>query len=382
VDLRPERRLTVFAESTTLLRKPSTALQRKRFPEELEAFRDAAAAAAAGQGFELLHVPVSVHLHVHAPEFPNQPQLPPIAKAHLDALEGIAYCNDRQVEHLVVRQDALAHPMMDGYEPGDDRSTTASVFVDVEPVSDYTDRYDKAFRMSALRRSASAWRRTWGLRREVELQTLYRQRRNATDSDERLDAQIRHLEHDRLLDGVLADIDRPGPLRGVTQAIHALIPAHRVHWNDRRKRGLAFRLPLRGDAPGTTRLWQAELDRQLKLAAARTPGLPLRSFISLDIAVRGESLKGKDLDNLAHAILGPLEAALCVRRGTVVDYRAYTAVGEPEGVEVRVIDHLRLLGLDIALGGAQTTPDLQERLRAWADRTQATLDEYRQRSNQ
>jgi len=376
-----QRTLTLFVTSGELLRKPATTLQRKRFPEQLSAFRAAAQEDAAAQGFSLLREPVSVELHIHAPELPNQPSLAPVAKAYLDGLEGIAYDNDRRVEHLLVRQDPLAHPMMDGYDPGQNRRVEASVFIEIEPVADYTARYDKAFRMAVLRRGESPWRRTWTLREEVELQNLRRVRDNGPQPpDEHLLAQIRHREHKRLLDGVLADIDRPGPLPAATRAVHRLLPVHRIHWNARRKSGAAFLLPLPGQGPGSSQVWTGELNAELARLGSDMPGLPFSGFTGLDIAVRGQSLKGKDLDNLAYSILSPLEETLCVRRGTVVDYRVYTAHGEPEGVQVRIVDHLRLLGLDIALGTARTHQSFDERLQSWGDRTIARIDEWRRRA--
>jgi hypothetical protein len=57
-----------------------------------------------------------------------------------------------------------------------------------------------------------------------------------------------------------------------------------------------------------------------------------------------------DIDNLARLIITRFENAYCVRPGTVASYRAYQAVGLPEGVQVRVMSDTRMLGLEIALG--------------------------------
>ena len=75
----------------------------------------------------------------------------------------------------------------------------------------------------------------------------------------------------------------------------------------------------------------------------------------------GESLSGKDLDNLVHGFLIPFEEKLCVARGTVASYRAYEAVGEPHGIQVRVLDESRLLTLEICLARARS-PTAAERL--------------------
>jgi hypothetical protein len=77
---------------------------------------------------------------------------------------------------------------------------------------------------------------------------------------------------------------------------------------------------------------------------------PLRSWVALDIAVRGETIDGMDLDNLARLIITRFEKAYCVRPGTVASYRAYQAVGSPEGVQVRVMSDTRMLDMEIALG--------------------------------
>jgi hypothetical protein len=75
----------------------------------------------------------------------------------------------------------------------------------------------------------------------------------------------------------------------------------------------------------------------------------LRSWVSLDIAVRGASIDGKDLDNLARQIITRFEKTNCVRAGTVTSYRAYRAVGSPKGVQVRIMSDARMLDLEIAL---------------------------------
>lgn len=369
MELPPERRLTLFIESDELLRKPKTAKQRARFKEEESAFQNQAQEQAAALGFVALSGPVSIHLHTHAPQSDNQPQIPPVAKAYLDAMQGIAYEDDRQVEHLVVRQDTLAHPMMDGFTPAEDESTKAAVFVEVEPLKDYTMRYDRALRATWWRRGPSPWRRSWTLRKEIKFQRYLSQLNAlASGTEENLQALVHSMGDERLRSGVLADIDRPGPLPSVTQAIHRVLPAHRIHWRARREAGATFLLPQPGQGPGSSHEWKASLEHALSEFRSEQSSLPFDGFVALDIAARGSSLEGKDLDNLAHAILAPLEESLCVRRGTVVAFRVYTAVGEPQGVQVRVLDHSCLLALDIALGEAEIRPPADERLREWLDR--------------
>jgi len=90
-----------FYESDRLLRK-GTNRKQKRQAADLEcAFRAAAIAEASHHGFSPLVGPASVALHIYGLESGGNPQLPPVVKAYLDALRGITYVDDRQVEHLM-----------------------------------------------------------------------------------------------------------------------------------------------------------------------------------------------------------------------------------------------------------------------------------------
>jgi hypothetical protein len=181
----------------------------------------------------------------------------------------------------------------------------AAVSLEVEPLDRYTDRYGRAYRSSWWRRD-SPWRRTWTVRDEAELIT---ERRRASPEGSEL---LRFAEEQKLRDGLFADFDRPGPLPPT------LAPMH-------------------------------------------------RGFVALDIAVRGESVRGKDLDNLAHLLLVSIEEKLCVRRGTVLSYRVYAAQGGPEGIQIRIMDKSRMLGLEIALSSACLDPSRLVRLERWAE---------------
>jgi hypothetical protein len=141
----------------------------------------------------------------------------------------------------------------------------------------------------------------------------------------------------------------------------------------RRRGGAAFWISLPGGHKGSSGSWKQELADALDAFQAREVGLPLRGFVALDIAVRGASLEGKDLDNLAHGILVRFEEALCVRRGTVSCYRVYTAPGQPDGVQVRVLSATRLLGLNIILENLRGKPTLEERVRWWGEDMQDRL---------
>lgn len=365
-------RFVFFHRSDRLLRKGTNRRQRQQAANLKAQFRRAAEDNVRFFGFKCFETPVSVSLHVHGLQQDENPQLPPVVKAYLDALEGIAYADDRQVEHLVVQQDAWDHPWMTGVKgASDDTSTGAAVFIQVERIEDYTARFDRAYRSSFWRRGGSTpWKGNWGFGDEIK---LAEQRRLAARAPEKANGELlRMREENKLRDGFFADIDRPGPLPKVTQAIHRLIPLPKLHHSLRVRSGSTLMLPLRGQGKGSGSPWEEARDAAIHRFAATQPGLPLEGFVALDIAVRGESVHGKDLDNLAHLLLVPIEDKLCVKRGTVVGYRAYSALGYPEGIQVRIIDHGRLIDLDVSLSKTDLDPSPLLRLERWAERHRST----------
>ncbi len=226
----------------------------------------------------------------------------------------------------------------------------------VRPLEAYTRLYDRTFRQTFWKRGADRlpWRNTWGPRDEIKLAKLKAERKRLRDSEEteQIDALIASYEERRLLQGPLADIDRPGPLSDDMRRASKVVPSHRIQWPLRLVQGATFLLPLRGTGPGSNDAWQGEVSERLAKhrRRRRMAQAPLTTFVALDIAVRGESVDGKDLDNLAHSILVPFERAFCVRPGTVVCNRAYRAVGFPEGVQVGVLNEGRILQLEATLG--------------------------------
>lgn len=341
--------IEVFYESDHLLRKDSP-----RFPVQEAAFRqEAREFVVQVLDREPFDCGVAVHVHITAPESrQQQPMMPRVVKAHLDALEGIAYHDDRQVEHLLVYRHGLDHPWLSGLEPRDD-PRGASVFISVRPVTTYTRLYDTAFRRTIYKRESPWWRdrtfeddRRWGRLRGQRIgMALTGQDTTA------IDRAVAVEDEHRLTDTPLADLDRPGPLSDDMRRAQKVVPTHRMIGRVRRWYGSTFHLPLRGQGTGTSDDWNQtvrdELERHSRrqLMARRR----LESFVALDIAVRGTSVDGKDLDNLAHSILVPFEERFCVRQGTVRCYRAYSAVGGPEGVQVRIMGETRMMDLEIAL---------------------------------
>lgn len=346
----------VLVEPEELLRKPKGSKRVARFPAQLEAFQDEARRQLAELDRSKFPKPepVSVQLDIHIPEGGQQPLMPGVVKAYLDALEGIAYDNDRQIEHLVVHRRGLDHPMMDGYDP-EASERKGQVYIDVMPLAAYTRLYDRAFRRFIFRDNAhSPFRSEWGLRKEFELAKL--RAKPAANPGGLLanptEDLIASYEEERVTSGAFADIDRPGPLSDGMRQAFRFLPAHSLHSKLRGISGARLLLPLPGQGEGTSSIWKEEVDRCLQQHREHRlmTRSKLRGWVALDIAVRGASPDGKDLDNLAREIIGRFEAAYCVRSGTVSSYRAYQAVGSPEGVQVRIMSETRMLGLEIALG--------------------------------
>jgi Endodeoxyribonuclease RusA len=355
--------LTIFVDSDQLLRKKWRGLAKAE-----AGFREEARAQVGDRG--PLSGEVSVALTVHAPDEAQQPHIPGVAKAYLDALQGIVYDDDRQVSHLTVRRFAMDHPILAAahLEPTQQRAR-ASVFVEVMPVARYTELYDRAFKRAIVtrRRAGSPWRPTWRVKDHSELWKLRWRHEGKLPggTGPELESLIRDREESWLRDGFFADHDRPGPLPPIVEALNRVFPLRRLHWRLRQHHGAVFLLPLPGQGEGTSSRWKEAIRNELIKFRDSAKGLPFSGFVALDLAVRGVSLDGKDLDNLVHTFLVPFEKHLCQMRGTVVAYRAYEAVGHPKGIQVRVLDSGRLLELDVLIHEMAATPTLEQRVEAW-----------------
>lgn len=354
--------LSLFFESDSLLRKGNNRQQRRQVAALEAEFRRFAEAEAEFFGFQCLEGPVSVSLHIFGLEEGGNPQLPPVVKAHLDAMRGIAYADDCQVEHFTVEQAPWDHPWMSERPrmPEIERSQAAVSFK-VEPLDRYTDRYDRAYRSTWWRRDSTPWHGSWKVRDEIE---LISERRRAGSVGSEL---LRFAEEQKLRDGFFADFDRPGSLPPTLAAMHRVLGLARFHRRIRLRSGSMLHFPLRSQEKGSSSSWEQARDDIVDEFARTRPGLPFQGFVALDIAVRGESVRGKDLDNLTHLLLVPIEEKLCVRRGTVLSYRVYSAEGGPEGIQVRIMDNTRMLGLKIALSNADLDPSLLVRMERWAE---------------
>jgi Holliday junction resolvase RusA-like endonuclease len=347
----------VLVEPEDLLRKPKNSKQSTAFAERERAFKNEAERQLSTLGRTKFPKPMalSVQLEIHVPEGGQQPLMAGVVKAYLDALEGIAYDNDRQIAHLVVHRRGLDHPMMDGYVP-ELAGRKGQVYIEVKPLDAYTRLYDRTFRRLIFRGSArSPFRNEWTISDELKLVQLKAKRRTMSEGDGAVAAAaalINSYEEQRLTSGPFADIDRPGPLSDDMRRAFRLLPAHALQSALRGVSGSRLLLPPRGAGRGTSSHWQDEVERRLERHRGHRlmARAPLRGWVALDIAVRGETIDGMDLDNLARLIIPRFEKAFCVRSGTVASYRAYRAVGSPDGVQVRVMSESRMLGLEIALG--------------------------------
>ncbi len=346
----------VLVEPEKLLRKPKNAKQRTRLRELEDTFKQEVRRQMEelGRGRFAPGTPLAVHLEIHIPEGRQQPLMPDVVKAYLDALQGIAYDDDRQIEHLVVHRRGPDHPMMDGYEPevGDRKG---QVYIQVKPLEAYTRLYDRTFRRLIFRGgSRSPFRNEWSAGDEFKLLKLKAHRRAMSRGQvtQATDDLIASYEEQRLTSGAFADIDRPGPLSDDMRRAFRVFPAHAVQSALRGVTGLQLMLPPRGAGKGTSSAWETEVERRFKRHRRHRlmTRAPLRGWVALDIAVRGETIDGMDLDNLARLVITRFEKAYCVCPGTVASYRAYQAVGVPEGVQLRVMSETRMLGLEIALG--------------------------------
>lgn len=332
--------LDIIFESETLFRKGGLAVRRRALEA---AFSEESRRSAELRGFATRKNPeeVVVAMSIHAPGT-QQPLMPDVVKAHLDALQGIAYEDDRQVAGLIVHRHAWDHPMLEGHadrEPG-----LPSVYVHVGLREAYTRLYDRMFRKEIWSRGAdSAVRPGWRLKDEMaRARELAKGQRPGAITDE-----IRLVQRE-----TLADHDRPGPLTPDQERVERLLRMQPFHAFLRRRLGATIILPLQGQGEGTSEEWAAETDRILQAQWRHRSMVqePLTTFVALDIAVRGQSVDGKDLDNLARSIIDRFEPIFCAKRGTVVSYRAYRATGVPEGIQVRILSSEQMLRLEIAMG--------------------------------
>jgi hypothetical protein len=157
----------------------------------------------------------------------------------------------------------------------------------------------------------------------------------------------RHRDIDEMLEHLMLD-QRPGPedhpLAGEASIDAELLarfglpdPGPRPRWD----LPGSFWLPLRAEASG----WELAVRDTMMRHRDRWKVLPeaFKRPLALDIAAFGIGPHGKDIDNLAHAVLARFERLYCgEHRGTVVSYRVYRRPSTRPGVRVLVMSERRM----------------------------------------
>lgn len=357
------RRVLLQIETVELLRKPKGRSQARRQEHLLEDARSQLRTAMRASRRRAFRGEVSVELTIVAPDDVVAPSAPKSVKRYLDALNGIAYADDRQISHLLVRRFADDHPYRRRSSSAS-RSTSfararPSVRVSVMPLRLYVADYDRAFTGCALtaRRHDDELDDERAYEDGRELSRLYEEREQDAEGEgiygfgnsqlvDRLrglrEAQIRQLEVNRLLRQQPDRYDRPDPapdrhlgLRGPENDVAMLLRRDGIP-------GTIWLPPLltaRRESEGEP--W-ARLARSQLTAHREEWGPILPDFfdqpIALDIAIFGADINTHDIDNVAHAVLQNFEKLYCQdRRGTVITYRVYRRNGEQSGIRVQLM---------------------------------------------
>ena len=140
------RTLSLRVKTPELLRVGTNRVQRRRQDELLAEARSQLRETMEKNRRRAFRGVVSVELDIHIPGGSEAPSAPKSVKRYLDALAGIAYADDRQLGHLVVRRFAPDHPWARGqvraaHEPGE----AASVHMLITPLRLYVADYDRVF---------------------------------------------------------------------------------------------------------------------------------------------------------------------------------------------------------------------------------------------
>jgi hypothetical protein len=385
------RRLRLSIRSPELLRKPRARNRRSAFAGQLDEIRDGLRDQMRQRGRRPFRGPVSVELNIHAMEQPDPPTAPKSVKAYLDALNGIAYDDDRQVAHLVVNRAARDHPRYrnlsaeDVGESGPGSGEGVTAVLSLWPLRVYAQDFQRAFRLrdeferwveedrgdrideaAALKYFHSGWEHGAD---DEDLDRLLDERRDDEAGsgayglvDAELAATMRGFREDRILElrtKLLLDQrpmsrDRPGPDQQERDDALA------------RELGLSvdpfptYELPGAFDLPvpvlgSAGRAWERAVADRMVDHRARWRALPdvIEEPLALDMAVRGDSGE-MDIDNLAHRVLAAFENHYCgSQRGTVAAYRAYRAAGDETSVRVLVMTERRLRQLDELITGVR-----------------------------
>lgn len=143
------RTLRLQVETDELLRKGENRLQRQSQGRLLDEARSQLRAAMQHLGRRAFRGEVSVEMDIDIPFGSHSPSAPKSVKRYLDALTGIAYADDRQVGHLLVRRFAHDHPharlSLDNQTHAHKPDTARPVRIVIAPLRLYVADYDRVF---------------------------------------------------------------------------------------------------------------------------------------------------------------------------------------------------------------------------------------------
>jgi Holliday junction resolvase RusA-like endonuclease len=372
------RTLRLQVETPELLRVGANRVQRRRQEELLDEARGQLRAAMQKQRRRAFRGEISVEMHIHIAGGGEPPSAPKSVKRYLDALTGIAYADDRQLGHLLVRRFAP-----DRHRASHKPDRSASVQIVITPLRLYVADYDRVFaRRDGLKRDGDV---------DHEVVAFFEDDDPHNFGDDELDDLLEERREDARHEGVysldhpeLASTMRTLRERRIGALESKLILRARPDRDDRPGPDLAARdnelfeaagMPAlepwtRYELPGTMWLpplllhsrqpgelsWRERAREQLEAHRARWRILPdaFDQPLALDIAIHGAQATTHDIDNVAHPVLQAFEELYCAdRRGTVVTYRVYRQASAEVGVRVHLMTDRRLWQLDAAIDEAR-----------------------------
>jgi hypothetical protein len=295
------------------------------------------------RGRRPFRAPVSVSITL----FGHRTKAPTSVKAYLDCMEKIFYADDRAVHHLYIRAFRLR-----------DRDAEERTNIEIEPLRMYVRNFDYAYlhsgggfgkerdldlqgefeqdELDELEREVGIEQRMGrGILDEVDSGLADRWRLERSERIRQLRFRTlvsRTLVSRTLVSSHLYPHDRPGPHALITSGDNGDVDPG---WSDK-ELPRSIWLPLDGGSA-----WQERVKAEISAHAARwqVDRFPIDFSLGLDLAVQGDRLGGKDLDNLAHIVTTSFRRVLGMSdEDAVSNYRVYLSPGVRPGVRVRVVD--------------------------------------------
>jgi Holliday junction resolvase RusA-like endonuclease len=382
------RTLRLQVETPELLRIGANRGQRQRQEKLLDEARGQLRAAMQKRRRRAFRGEVSVEMHIDVPGDGEAPSAPKSVKRYLDALTGIAYADDRQVGHLLVRRSAHDHAYARRSADNQTHAThkpdrSPSVRMVITPLRLYVADYDRVFAgRGDLTRDRDVDHEALAFFEDDdphhfghdELDDLRKERRDdarneglyslydpelATSMRRHRERRIGELESNLILRARPDRYDRPGPdLAARDNELFEVVGMPALDpWTRYELPGTMWLPPLLLHSRQLGELRWSELARvQLEAHRARWQILPdaFDQPLALDIAIHGAQTTTHDIDNVAHTVLQAFEELYCAdRRGTVVAYRVYRQVSNEVGVRVHLMTDRRLGQLDAAIDEAR-----------------------------